>query len=119
MEFLLDRGHAALQDCELGRGNRARPQGHRSALRDRESELGFRLLAEFSRHGVGWHAATIFRNKGFGRPAQFGVGMVEQFGSSKRRAAVAPAGPRRLKVMPQRLDLNGVERSGYRLLRSV
>jgi hypothetical protein len=29
MEFLPDRGHAALQDCELGRGNRTgndRPQ---------------------------------------------------------------------------------------------
>ncbi len=130
MELLLNRAHAALQDCELGRGNRtgkdrpkraepdrlgsgtfgergdlarrpvgsaghpakcaipsapaaglgggqdiglagppvgralrhlviARPQGHASALRDRESELDLRLLAEFSRHGVGWHAATI------------------------------------------------------------
>ena len=36
----------------------ARPQGHGSALRDRECELGFRLLAEFFGHSVDWHAVT-------------------------------------------------------------
>jgi hypothetical protein len=41
----------------------ARPQGHGSALRDRECELGFRLLAEFFGHCVDWHAVTVDRTR--------------------------------------------------------
>jgi hypothetical protein len=59
----------------VGRASRhlviARPQGHRSALRDRDSELDFRLLAELSRHGVGWHAATIGPTAGTRLPRNY------------------------------------------------
>jgi hypothetical protein len=71
MERLLDRGHAALEDWELGlpagrpSGTLcswdvivARPQGHGSALRNRKGERDLPLLAEFFGHGVDWHAAS-------------------------------------------------------------
>jgi hypothetical protein len=36
----------------------ARPQGHGSALRNRNGERGLPLLAEFFSHGVDWRAAS-------------------------------------------------------------
>ncbi len=50
--------------CAPGHVVVARPHGHGSALRDRDSEVGFRLLAEFFGHGVDRHAATIRRAAG-------------------------------------------------------